>query len=82
MPFAPPEGTALVEHLGSGTVFDVAVVRDAGARLVCKRLTRRARDEAAGRAAMVREARLLAVARHPALPTLVRVGADAHGPFV
>lgn len=30
---------------------------------------------------MVREARLLSLVDHPALPQLVRVGNDAHGPF-
>jgi eukaryotic-like serine/threonine-protein kinase len=83
MPFPAPEGTELVEPLGNGSVFDVAVVRDAAdAILVCKRLTSRARGEQAGRAAIVREARFLALARHAALPRLVRIGSDAYGPFV
>lgn len=77
-----PEGTELLEHLGAGSVFDVAVVREGGRALVCKRLCSRARGERAGRAAIVREAKALSLARHPALPALVRVGADAHGPFV
>lgn len=89
MPFAPPAGTELVSHLGAGTVFDVAVVREPpraeGApdvALICKRLTPRVLREPAGRAAIIREAKVLALARHPALPRLIRVGADGHGPFV
>lgn len=89
MPFPAPEGTEFLEHLGTGTVFDVALVRDtlAGGALgrrsvICKRLSTRAVREPAGRAAIVREAKALALARHPALPTLIRVGADGHGPFV
>jgi serine/threonine protein kinase len=50
--------------------------------LVCKRLLSRTVREPAARAAMVREGRFLALARHPALPALVRVGADAQGPFL
>ncbi|WP_438015023.1 protein kinase [Sorangium sp. So ce315] len=110
MPYPAPEGTELVEHLGTGTTFDVALVRpgppprDAGRgptrdstrdstcdstqgstpgpALVCKRLAPGALHAHAGRAAIVREARALALARHPALPALVRVGVDGHGPFL
>jgi serine/threonine protein kinase len=82
MPFAPPDGTVLVEPLGSGSVFEVAAVRDGGAIVACKRLTPRAGRARAARAAMVREAKVLARARHPSLPALVRVGSDGHGPFV
>ena len=74
MPFSPPAGTQLVEALGAGTVFDVAVVSEAGATLICKRLTPRAVRSPAGRAAIVREAKVLALARHPALPALVGGG--------
>lgn len=82
MPFAAPEGTELFEPLGVGTVFEVALVREAGLTLVCKRLTPRAVREPAGRAAIVREAKVLALAHHPALPSLVRVGTDGRGPFL
>jgi serine/threonine-protein kinase len=82
MSYPTPEGTQPLEHLGAGSVFDVALVREAGRVLICKRLSSRALREPAGRAAMVREAKALAMARHPALPVLVRVGADGHGPFV
>src|SRR6187200_1515075 len=82
MPFAAPAGTEIVEALGSGTVFDVALVTEGGTTLICKRLTPRALRAPAGRAAMVREAKVLAVAKHPALPALVRVGNDGHGPFL
>ncbi|KYF64744.1 protein kinase domain-containing protein [Sorangium cellulosum] len=94
MPYPAPEGTELIEHLGAGATFDVALVRlrDAPRRpthgatrdstLVCKRLAPGALHAHAGRAAMVREAKALALARHPALPALARVGADRHGPFL
>lgn len=81
-----PPGMTLIEIIGAGTVFHVAVVTEGGLRdedrLICKRLRPRVRDTAAGRAAMVREARFLERARHPAVPKLLRVGADAHGPYL
>lgn len=85
MPYPAPDGTELVEHLGTGATFDVALVRSRSCppvTLVCKRLTPGALHAHAGRAAMVREAKALALARHPALPTLARVGTDRHGPFL
>ncbi|WP_437731336.1 protein kinase domain-containing protein [Sorangium sp. So ce1335] len=102
MPYPAPEGTELIEHLGAGTTFDVALVRlgdpprgaarasalgpaggpARGPAFVCKRLTPGALHAHAGRAAIVREAKAIALARHPALPALVRVGADRHGPFL
>lgn len=80
--FAAPEATRLVEHLGAGTTFDVALVQEGDAVLVCKRLRPRMQGEPAARAALVREAKFLALVRTPAVPIVVRVGADAHGPFV
>src|SRR5262245_34099518 len=82
MPFAPPLGTELAGVLGSGTFFEVALVGAGDAVPVCKRLTPRMLAEPTGRAALVREAKVLALAKHPALPALVRVGADQHGPFL
>ncbi|EYF01831.1 protein kinase domain-containing protein [Chondromyces apiculatus] len=80
--YPAPEGTEFVEHLGAGSVFDVAVVRQGGRAIVCKRLNGRALREPAARAALVREAKVLALGRHPALPLLLGVGSDGHGPFV
>ncbi len=82
MAYAAPEGTTLVATLGGGSVFDVALVRENGREVVCKRLSPRAAGEPAGRAALVREARVLALVRHAALPALIRLGTDAHGPFL
>src|SRR3954471_10090418 len=82
MLFAAPEETELVAMLATGSVFQVALVRDHGELVVCKRLLPRVRAEPAARAAIVREAMALGRARHPALPELRRVGHDAHGPFV
>lgn len=79
---AAPEGTTLVATLGGGSVFEVALVRDGARDVVCKRLSKRAEREPAARAAMVREARALALAKHAALPALIRVGTDARGPFL
>lgn len=80
--YIAPKGTQLLEHLGTGSVFDVALVRDEGHTLICKRLSTRVMREPAGRAAIIREAQVLSLASHPALPALIRVGADGHGPFI
>lgn len=82
MAYPAPEGTELVRRLGAGTMFDVALVREEGRVLACKRLTPRMVREPIGRAALVREAKALSLAKHPSLPSLVRVGSDGHGPFV
>jgi serine/threonine protein kinase len=79
--FATPEGTQFVRLLGGGSVFQVGLVRARERELVCKRLAPHALETHEGRAAMVREARLLSVVEHHALPKLVRVGNDARGPF-
>lgn len=82
MAYVAPEGTTLVATLGGGSVFDVALVHDGARDVVCKRLSPRAAREPAARAAMVREARALTLAKHAALPALIRVGSDARGPFL
>lgn len=82
MAFPAPEGTELVEVVGTGSIFHVAIVKQGSASLVCKRLLPRVRDEREARAAIVREAKALALGRHPAMPSLVRVGTDREGPFV
>ena len=82
MAYAAPEGTTLVATLGGGSVFDVALVHDGARDVVCKRLSPRVAREPAARAAMVREARALTLAKHAALPALIRVGSDARGPFL
>lgn len=97
MSYPAPEGTELLQTIGAGSVFHVAVVRAERRVLICKRLTPRAVNEPAGRAAIVREAKALTLAKgatgakgaagakgaSPAmLPSLVRVGSDAHGPFI
>jgi len=79
--FIAPKGTEFVRLLGGGSVFEVALVREGDHELVCKRLVPRALTAREGRVAMVREARLLSTIEHPALPSLVRVGNDARGPF-
>ena len=82
MEYAAPEGTTLVATLGGGSVFDVALVHDGARDVVCKRLSPGTAREPAARAAMVREARALTLAKHAALPALIRVGSDARGPFL
>lgn len=80
--FVAPEGLRLERVLGKGTTFQAALVHEGPALLVCKRLTPRLRATPEGLAAIVREAKALALARHPALPGLVRAGRDGHGPYV
>src|SRR5262249_54232402 len=62
--------------------FEVAVVRHEAALAICKRLTPRMLREPAGRAAIIREAKVLSLARHPAIPRLLHAGSDARGPFL
>ncbi len=81
MAFATPEGAQFIRLLGGGSVFQVGLVRVRDRELVCKRLSPHAFETHEGRAAMVREAKLLSLVEHPALPQLVRLGSDAHGPF-
>lgn len=81
MPFAAPEGTQFIRLLGGGSVFQVGLVRARDQKLVCKRLAPHALETHEGRAAMVREAKLLSLVHHPALPQLVHVGIDGRGPF-
>lgn len=81
MSFVAPEGTQLIRLLGGGSVFQVGLVRSRDQELVCKRLAPHALETHEGRAAMVREAKLLSLIEHPALPRLVHVGIDGRGPF-
>lgn len=74
-----PVGFDLAEHLGRGSVFEVALVKDpAGRVLVCKR----SHQHEAG--ALERERDLLFRAREHGLPlpALVSAGSDARGPFL
>lgn len=70
------------DHIGAGSLFDVRRVREDGREAVEKRILPRFRREPQARAALVREAQVLAAARHPSLPELIRVGADDKGPFL
>lgn len=81
MSFAAPLGTQFVRLLGGGSVFQVGLVRSRDQELVCKRLAPHALETHEGRAAMVREAKLLSLVEHAALPRLVHVGIDGRGPF-
>src|ERR1051325_2060177 len=77
-----PNGTRLVQHLGIGTVFEVAIVVDQEAReLVCKRMAPRARI-ARGDAALERERDVLLAVKSPHLADLVAWGSDDRGGFV
>lgn len=82
---APPAGFERSSALGSGTLFEVFLLRagpEEAAPLVCKRLKAPVRAEPEARAALAREATVLAAASHPALPRVVRVGSDGEGPFL
>jgi eukaryotic-like serine/threonine-protein kinase len=81
LPFATPEGAQFIRLLGGGSVFQVGLVRSRNQELVCKRLAPHALETHEGRAAMVREAKLLSLVEHSALPRLVHVGIDGRGPF-
>lgn len=83
MPFAAPQGMILVGPLGAGTACEVARVRTAaGVEVACKRLLPPYRDTHEAKITLVREARALELAKHPAIPALLGVGSDAAGPFV
>lgn len=82
MRFVAPAGYELLAPLGCGSVFDVAVVRKGSAELVCKRLRPSLADHDGARAAMDREARVLAAVQLETVPALIEEGMDAHGPFV
>jgi serine/threonine-protein kinase len=68
--------------IGAGALFEVREIHEGGRALVEKRLHARVRREPRARAALAREAHVLAAIRHPALPELVRVGSDERGPFL
>jgi len=77
-----PSGTRLVEHLGVGSVFEVAIVRSgAEQELVCKRVAPRARL-AAGESALDREQAILVAARSDHLARAVSWGSDERGGFL
>jgi eukaryotic-like serine/threonine-protein kinase len=68
--------------IGSGAIFEVRHFRESGRDLVVKRLLPRVRREPPARAALAREAHVLTALRHRAVPELVRLGTDEHGPFL
>jgi serine/threonine-protein kinase len=82
MKFPAPSGTTFLAPLGVGSVALVARVERGPEELACKRLLPQHRDRAGARLSLVREARALALARHPALPALRGVGSDEAGPYV
>ncbi|MBK8251656.1 MAG: protein kinase [Polyangiaceae bacterium] len=68
--------------IGVGAVFEVRHFREDGRDLVEKRLLPRVRREPLARAALAREAHVLSKTKHRALPELVRVGMNEHGPYL
>jgi serine/threonine protein kinase len=77
-----PEGTRLVERLGIGSVFEVALVRDEREReLVCKRSAPHAKVDS-GERALRRERDLLLAAKSPYFADLVEWGSDDRGEFL
>ena len=82
MALSVPRGARLLEALGAGTFFEVALVEAAGRRCVCKRLRPRMRSEPAAVAALAREGEVLGRARHPSVPQLVAAGEDEAGPWL
>jgi serine/threonine protein kinase len=77
-----PEGTRLIEHLGVGSVFEVARVRgDDGRELICKRSASQTRLDS-GESALHRERDVLLAAKGACLVELVRWGSDERGGFL
>jgi serine/threonine protein kinase len=77
-----PAGTTLVERLGVGSVFEVALVRDTHGRvLVAKRIAPAARSTEA-ELALARERDVLCAARGAPLPELFAAGTDEWGSFL
>ena len=68
--------------IGAGAMFEARLFHEKGRDLVEKRLVPRVRAEPVARAALAREAHVLAALKHPAVPELVRVGADDKGPYL
>ncbi len=82
MQFAVPAGMHLIETVGAGTFFELALVEAGGQRCLCKRLRPRLAAEPVALAAIAREREVLLRAHHPALPRLIDHGEDACGPWL
>jgi eukaryotic-like serine/threonine-protein kinase len=78
---ALPAGCELVEALGAGSVFEVALVRREGAVCVCKRVRAGLTTDPVARAAMAREIGALERLAGAHAPALVARGEDAAGAF-
>jgi len=77
-----PAGSVLLERLGVGSVFEVALVRDEGGReLILKRVAPQV-AQVTGKGALNRERDILRAASGVHLPELVDAGDDAAGPFL
>ena len=77
-----PPGATLLELIGAGTVFDVALVEFEGRRRVCKRVRSRLLAERIGQRAIERETQALRLVCHPAMPRLVVADQDEYGPYI
>lgn len=82
MSFVVPDGARLVRALGSGTVFEVALVERDGRRCICKRLRVRWLEEPQALQAFERACGVLERLKHPAVPVLIERGNDARGPYM
>ena len=82
MIFRPPDRTALVEFIGSGSSFHVALVREGVDTLICKRPRGARAANADMLAGLERERLALQLASHPSLPSVIRSGTDADGAFL
>jgi eukaryotic-like serine/threonine-protein kinase len=71
------------DGMRAGSVFEVTPMMHAtGNAAVRKRLLRTVRSDREALDQLTREARFLALARHPAVPRIFEVGRDDEGPFV
>ncbi len=82
MAFVAPDGSVVVRALGTGSVFDVALVTWRGRTVVAKRLAPRMLREPMAHDALRREREFLELHRHRALPEVMSSGDDEAGPYV
>jgi len=80
--FPLPAGVALVQVVGAGSVFEVALVERDGRRCICKRLKMRMLADPIGQCAMKREIEVLRRLRSGPVPRFIDSGEDDSGPWL
>jgi serine/threonine-protein kinase len=82
MSFVLPADTRLERFLGRGSIFEVGLLRRDGLPLICKRVRSRVLAEEVAQHAYAREAAVLEITSHPAVPSLIEIGEDVAGPYL